>query len=177
MHFSGSDSSSKNVVDELTISWQITLTSPRRRQRMLLQETCHDCGQGQTILGMALNMDFADEAIERLIRVASGVRGRKMFGGVGIYSGETFFALVAYDRLWFKVDESNRIGFEVRGMKPFQPFPDRPMTMSYYELPPALLDDEEKLRVWTERSIAIARSAKKAKRPRVSTRRQRVAKK
>ncbi|MCX7422642.1 MAG: TfoX/Sxy family protein [Planctomycetia bacterium] len=125
---------------------------------------------------MATNMDFADEAIEWLSRVASGVRGRKMFGGVGIYSGETFFALVAYDRLWFKVDDSNRIDFEVRGMKPFQPFLDRPMTMSYYELPPELLDDPEALRVWTARSIAIARSAKKAKRPKVSTRRKRVAK-
>ena len=129
------------------------------------------------MFGMAANMDFADEAIERLSRVASGVRGRKMFGGVGIYAVDTFFALVAYDRLWFKVDDSNRSDFEVRGMKPFQPFPDRPMTMSYYELPPALLDDEEKLRVWTERSITSARSAKKAKRPRVSTRRKRVAKK
>ena len=121
-------------------------------------------------------MDFADEAIEWLSRVASGVRGRKMFGGVGIYSGETFFALVAYDRLWFKVDDSTRIDFEVRGMKPFQPFPDRPMTMSYYELPPELLDDPEALRVWTARSIAIARSAKKTKRPKVSPRRKRVAK-
>lgn len=126
---------------------------------------------------MATNMDFADEAIERLRRVASGVRGRKMFGGVGIYSGEIFFALVAYDRLWFKVDDSNRGDFETRGMKPFQPFPDRPMTMSYYELPPDLLDDSDNLRVWAARSIAIARSTKKSKAPKVSTPRPRATKK
>lgn len=126
---------------------------------------------------MATNMDFADEAIERLSRVASGVRGRKMFGGVGIYSGEIFFALVAYDRLWFKVDDSNRGDFEIRGMKPFQPFPDRPMTMSYYELPPDLLDDSDNLRVWAARSIAIARSTKKSKAPKVSTPRPRATKK
>lgn len=119
------------------------------------------------MLGMATNMDFADEVIERLSRVASGVRGRKMFGGVGIYSSDQFFALVAYDRLWFKVDDSNRGDFEARGMKPFQPFPDRPMTMSYYELPPELLDDSDELRVWTARSIAIARRVKKAKKPTV----------
>ena len=126
---------------------------------------------------MATNMDFADEAIERLSRVASGTRGRKMFGGVGIYSGEIFFALVAYDRLWFKVDDSNRGDFEARGMKPFQPFPDRPMTMSYYELPTDLLDDSDSLRVWAARSIAIARSTKKVKAPKVSTPRLRAAKK
>lgn len=119
------------------------------------------------MLGMATNMDFADEVIERLSRVASGVRGRKMFGGVGIYSSDQFFALVADDRLWFKVDDSNRGDFEARGMKPFQPFPDRPMTMSYYELPPELLDDSDELRVWTARSIAIARRVKKAKKPTV----------
>ena len=100
-----------------------------------------------------------------------------MFGGVGIYSGEIFFALVAYDRLWFKVDDSNRGDFEARGMKPFQPFPDRPMTMSYYELPTDLLDDSDSLRVWAARSIAIARSTKKAKAPKVSTPRPRAAKK
>lgn len=115
------------------------------------------------MLSMVTNMDFADEAIERLSRVAPSVRGRKMFGGVGIYSGEQFFALVAYDRLWFKVDDSNRGDFKARGMKPFQPFPDRPMTMSYYELPPELLDDSEELCIWTARSIAIARRVKKAK--------------
>ena len=120
---------------------------------------------------MATNMDFADEAIERLSRVAAGIRGRKMFGGVGIYSGELFFALVAYDRLWFKVDDSNRGDFEARGMKPFQPFPDRPMTMSYYELPPDLLDDSETLRIWSARSIAIARNARKAKSRKASSKR------
>ena len=120
---------------------------------------------------MATNMDFADEAIERLSRVASGIRGRKMFGGVGIYSGEIFFALVAYDRLWLKVDDSNRGDFEARGMKPFQPFPDRPMTMSYYELPTDLLDDSETLRIWSARSIAIARNAQKAKSRKASSKR------
>jgi len=120
---------------------------------------------------MATNMDFADEAIERLSRVASGIRGRKMFGGVGIYSGEIFFALVAYDRLWLKVDDSNRGDFEARGMKPFQPFPDRPMTMSYYELPTVLLDDSETLRIWSARSIAIACNARKAKSRKASSKR------
>ena len=110
------------------------------------------------MLGMVMNMNFADEVIERLSRVAPGVRGRKMFGGVGIYSGEQFFALVAFDRLWLKVDDSNRDDYEARGMTPFQPFPDRPTTMSYYEFPPELLDQPDELRGWAMRSIAIARN-------------------
>ena len=45
-----------------------------------------------------------------------------MFGGVGIYAKEAFFALVDDDVLYLKVDDSNRGDFEARGMSPFQPF-------------------------------------------------------
>ena len=110
---------------------------------------------------MAMNSDFADEAIERMQRVVSGLRARRMFGGVGLYSGELFFAIVAFDRLWFKVDDSNRADYEARGMGPFQPFPDRPTAMSYFEVPADLLDDAEELRVWAMRSVAAARRSKK----------------
>ena len=45
-----------------------------------------------------------------------------MFGGVGIYAGELFFALIADDTVYFKVDQSNRPEFEARGMGPFRPY-------------------------------------------------------
>ena len=85
-----------------------------------------------------------------------------MFGGVGLYSGEQFFGIVAFDRLWFKVDDSNRADYEARGMGPFRPFPDRPTAMSYFEVPTDLLDDSEELRIWAQRSVAVARQAKKS---------------
>ncbi len=117
---------------------------------------------------MATNSDFADEAVERLQRVVSGLHARKMFGGVGLYSGEQFFGIVAFDRLWFKVDNSNRADYEARAMSPFKPFSDRPTTTSYFEVPADLLDDAEELRVCAMRSVAIARQAKtlSAKKPR-----------
>lgn len=111
---------------------------------------------------MAMNSDFADEAVERLQRVVPGLRARRMFGGVGLYSGELFFGIVAFDQLWFKVDDTNRSDYEVRGMGPFKPFPDRPTAMSYFEVPADLLDDAEELRVWALRSVAVARQAKKS---------------
>lgn len=104
-------------------------------------------------------MDFADEALERLSRVAAGIRGRKMFGGVGIYSGDLFFGIVAFDRLWLKVDETTRGDYEARGSGPFRPFPDRPTTMQYFELPTDLLDDSNALHDWVARSIAVAKRA------------------
>lgn len=89
-----------------------------------------------------------------------------MFGGVGIYSGELFFALIAYETLYFKVDESTRADFETRGMGPFRPFGDTGGTMQYYQLPEDVLEDPEALRVWAEKALTVARQKKSQKRAR-----------
>lgn len=85
-----------------------------------------------------------------------------MFGGVGIYSGDLFFALIAEDRLYFKVDDTNRGDFQGRGMEPFYPF-DSPKPMGYWELPPGVLDDSAELKLWVEKALGVA---ERAKRPR-----------
>jgi DNA transformation protein len=89
-----------------------------------------------------------------------------MFGGVGIYSGDVFFALIADDTLYFKVDDSTRSDFVARGMGPFRPFGDAGGTMQYYQLPEDLLEDPEALRPWAEKAVAIARQHKSRRRPR-----------
>lgn len=83
-----------------------------------------------------------------------------MFGGVGIYSDEIFFALIADDTVYFKVDESTRVDFEARGMGPFRPFGDEGGTMKYYQLPEDLLEDLEALRPWAEKAASVARQSK-----------------
>ena len=80
-----------------------------------------------------------------------------MFGGVGIYAGSHFFAIIANDALYFKVDAALRDDFEKMGMKPFQPYGEDGETMGYYEVPADLLEDPERLRPWAEKSIAVAR--------------------
>ena len=111
-----------------------------------------------------MHSEHEQHVIERLSR-ATDVRTRRMFGGVGIYSDDVFFALIANDVLYFKVDARNRADFEARGMEPFQPFPDKPSMMSYYALPPDVLDDARALRAWVEKALDAARS-KPAKRRR-----------
>ena len=89
------------------------------------------------------------------------IRARPMFGGVGIYSGDLFFALIADDTLYFKVDDSTRPDFVARGMGPFRPFGDDGGTMQYYQLPEDLLEDPDALRSWAEKAVAIARAKPK----------------
>lgn len=111
---------------------------------------------------MPVTPAYREFVLEQLERVAP-VTSRGMFGGVGVYSGGLFFALMADDALYFKVDDTNRPGFEARGMGPFRPYGDE-RAMQYYELPAELLEDPDRLRPWVEGALAVARGAKGKKR-------------
>jgi DNA transformation protein and related proteins len=113
-----------------------------------------------TLSIVSVNSSFQALVLDQLGRVMPGIRARPMFGGVGIYSGEIFFALIADDTVYFKVDESTRADFEARGMGPFRPFGDEGGTMKYYQLPEEILEDPEALRPWSEKAVAVARQAK-----------------
>ncbi|HJR61917.1 MAG TPA: TfoX/Sxy family protein [Vicinamibacterales bacterium] len=84
-----------------------------------------------------------------------------MFGGVGLYSEDLFFGIIASDVLYLKVDDTNREMFEQAGMKPFMPYPGRPGTMKYYAVPLAVLESAQELERWARASIAVARRAAK----------------
>ena len=111
-------------------------------------------------------MPVSDEYLEFVLEQLGSIGEftiKKMFGGAGVYYEDLFFALVANDTLYFKVDGSNKDDYEKVGMKPFKPFDDRPMTMMYYEVPVNVLEDPEELRVWAKRSIEVARKKPKKK--------------
>ena len=109
---------------------------------------------------MSVSPSFRSFVLEQLARTTTVVRGRAMFGGVGIYSGELFFALIADDTLYFKVDDTNRPDFEARGMHPFRPMGAEGEVMQYYAVPEDLLEDPDSLRLWVERALAAARRKK-----------------
>ena len=110
---------------------------------------------------MAVTPSYLAHVVEQLSRVLSAVRGRRMFGEVGLYSGDTFFALLADDVLYFNVDDASRPDFEAHGMPPFRPYGERGAAMQYYQLPEEVFEDPDALRSWAERAIAIARRKKR----------------
>jgi DNA transformation protein and related proteins len=111
---------------------------------------------------MPVSPSFRTFIVDQLARVVPQLRARSMFGGVGIYAGKLFFALIADDTLYLKVDSTNRPDFERLGMRPFQPYGEGGEVMQYYQVPADLLEDSEALRPWAEKAIAVA--ANKAKR-------------
>ena len=111
---------------------------------------------------MATSDSYRTFVLEQLERVMP-VTAKAMFGGVGIYAERLFFALIAEDRLYFKVDDSTRPAFETFGMEPFRPFDDE-NAMGYYEVPADILEDAKQLASWVRQAIDVAARARTAKR-------------
>jgi DNA transformation protein and related proteins len=108
---------------------------------------------------MRVSETFRDYVLEQLDGVED-LFSHAMFGGVGLYAGDVFFGLIAADRLYLKVDDTNRAQFERSGSQPFKPYPGRATTMGYYEVPVSVLEDGRTLVTWARQSIAIAERGK-----------------
>ena len=113
---------------------------------------------------MAVSPGYQTFVLDQLRRVLPVVRAKRMFGGVGLYADELFFALIDDDVLYLKVDDATRPDFERGGLRPFQPFGEGSAAMQYYQLPEDLLEDPEALRPWAEGAVGAARRAKTKKR-------------
>lgn len=103
---------------------------------------------------MAVSDEFLDYVLDQFSHWGE-VTARRMFGGVGLYRDGKMFGLVADDVAYLKVDDSNREAFEKAGSGPFKPFPDKPTTMSYFEIPPDVLESPDELIQWANRSLTI----------------------
>ena len=71
-----------------------------------------------------------------------------MFGGFGIYSEALFFALMADDTLYFKVDDSSRSDYEVLEMRQFG-------NTQYFEVPIEVPEDLAEFQRRANKAIAV----------------------
>ena len=100
--------------------------------------------------------EFVAYILEQLVPLG-GVRAKRMFGGYGVYLEELFFAIIVDDMLYMKADDGNRGCFEALGLRPFRyQSRGKELTMSYYPLPDAALEDREEMLIWARRSVAAA---------------------
>ena len=112
---------------------------------------------------MAVRPQYLAYVLEQLEGVA-GLRSRRMFSGVGLYSGDLFFGLIHDDTLFFKTDGSTSADYIARGMPRFMPFPTRPeAVLAYHQVPADIIEDGEALRIWARKSVAVALSSQAAR--------------
>jgi DNA transformation protein len=106
---------------------------------------------------MSVSNGYRTFIVDQLAAVPA-LSTRRMFGGVGLYSGESFFALIDDDVLFFKVDDANREDYVSRGMKAFMPFPGQP-SLGYFQVPAEVIEEAEELTRWARRSVEVAQRA------------------
>jgi DNA transformation protein len=122
-----------------------------------------------TFRSLRVSPEFRAFVLDQLGRLPQ-LRAKAMFGGVGLYSADCFFGIVAADELFFKVDASNRTDHEAARSEPFRPVANRTVAMSYWRVPVEVLEDPSELATWALAAILAAGSAA-AKRKRTAKRR------
>jgi DNA transformation protein len=110
---------------------------------------------------MPVSGNYLQYALD-LLKVLGPVSAKRMFGGAGLYLEGSFFALIADDALYFKVDDTNKADYLNAGTGPFKPFGS--YAMSYYEVPADVLEDEEQLKEWALKAVTAARRSSSARR-------------
>lgn len=97
------------------------------------------------------------EYVLELAQVVGPVKGRKMFGGYGLFLDKVMFALIADDVLYFKVNGETIDRFEEHGLGPFlYQRGDKEIAMSYHQAPGDALEDADIMRQWAELACEAA---------------------
>ena len=114
-------------------------------------------------------MSLDPEYIADLFASFGPVRVRRMFGALGLYSGEVFFGIISDGRIYLKTDDVTRPDYESEGCSyfTFELKSGDIAAMSYCEIPGRLYDDPDELALWARKSVdaALRAKVKKAKGP------------
>lgn len=101
---------------------------------------------------MAVSDHYLTGVLERLSQVAP-VSYRRIFTGVGIYHRGVQFALLANDRLYFRVDDVSVQPYRDRGMPALQPEAALSSTNGYYQVPSEVLGQPNELLYWMRAAV------------------------
>jgi DNA transformation protein len=97
---------------------------------------------------------------EQMMRAAEAhdVRARRMFGGMGVYSGEKMFAFLMEDEIGLKLSPDDYAeAMALEGAGPIHPEPNAEPMREYCKMPKTITNDYEAFVVWVERSINYVR--------------------
>jgi DNA transformation protein len=114
---------------------------------------------------MAVTPGFREFVLAQLDELGD-VTPKAMFGELGLYHRGVFFAIVAGDQVFLRVDEESRKTYEAEGMRPFSPNGIM-SSRRYYAVPLAVLESAAELTGWARRAVAAAQRPEPS-RPRVT---------
>jgi DNA transformation protein and related proteins len=98
---------------------------------------------------------------EQIMQAADAyeVKARRMFGGMGVYTGERMFAFLVEDDVAFKLapDDYNA-ALELDGADLMRPEPESEPLREYVKMPKHVLDNADSFMDWLERSAEYVRT-------------------
>ena len=117
-------------------------------------------------------MTVSPAQIEQALELLEGLgplRPKRMFGAVGLYCGDLFFAVLDEETLYFKVDAETEPRFREAGSTPFTFEADgKLVSMAYWRIPETALDDADEAVVWARLGVDAALRAR-ARKPKPKT--------
>ena len=114
-------------------------------------------------------MAVSDEERENVRDLFAGlgpVEVRRMFGGAGVWLGDACFALIVDGSIWMRADEELGRAYTEAGSEQwvYEGRHRAAVTMPYWRLPDAALDDPDEAAGWARRSLVPAERAAAEKR-------------
>ncbi len=133
----------------------IVKKSTRRKRHRAAHAAPKKPSRRSKLVPMRVSDSFKSFVLDQLDPLGD-VTPKSMFGGIGLYCRGVFFAIIAADVLYFKVDDTNRGDYERAGSKPFKPYAHRAGTMQYWAVPTAVLESSHELASWAKASVTVA---------------------
>ncbi|WP_036798147.1 TfoX/Sxy family DNA transformation protein [Photobacterium marinum] len=100
----------------------------------------------------------------RLFNCFENIKSRSMFGGFGIFSGETMFALVVNDKLHLRANADNEEEYKKAGLEPYV-YKKRgfPVVTKQYAIPEEWWNEPQRIVSKAERALEAAKQDKETK--------------
>jgi DNA transformation protein and related proteins len=109
---------------------------------------------------MAIDDNFS-EYLQELLEWLPRLRRKRMFGGLGFYSNELFFAIANDAGLYIKADTESAPLYKDNGAEPFTyAAKGNLVQLNYWSVPIEILEEAEALRRWVCIALDTAHRAK-----------------
>lgn len=110
---------------------------------------------------MSVSADYL-EYVQELLEWLPALRVKRMFGGVGFYSDELFFAIADDGGLYLKGDGLSETAYREGGAEQFSyEAKGKTVRLNYWSVPADVLEDPEELRRWVRMALDTALRARK----------------
>lgn len=110
-----------------------------------------------------MSHDLVAHCLE-LLAPLGAVRARRMFGGHGLYCDDLFFALIAGECLYVKVDATTQPAFAAAGCEPFvYNAKTGAIAMSNWSVPAEAMESPALMQPWARQALAAALRARTAR--------------